>query len=716
MTKVKMHYWGTSIGNSDLTMAWIKEDDDYNYYQACVPKGSDGKANFLFYYDYMENTDANRWRQTADQTNITGPMCYTVGYEGHNNVKSNCSGESGVCVEIWQLQIVMGSGDIYTSNVVSGSSEVVSFFAPSNANESHTYRQGTVTLERNGSTVYTYPANTFSASGVYTAKINVSSYALTDLALYTGDYSIRTDPSAGGWDNYKETASNKMTKFTRNTNFPNETFSYYWVDNVAKTPGDQVNIKATVANDYNPVLCNFSADDNVTREEHGINLRFGYEPTTNDFVRGILRGASFNNFLNIVRAGTSLIYNDIDIEHAALLDEGCYSSRPEYSDFQDKSNWVYEIIVYAKIDDDHDVADVILKSYYNGVQHLLGMVKDNYGRETSTPISFPIIQTGTTNGIYGLRVVYDFKTNRLFGAWAPADRVVDGVLNVDADIMFLRHEDGDAAQISFKTGNPSTEKVTDLNQAIFAMELDNEDTSHGGSGNIERHYFLSLPFNCQVSNIFGIGGYMEYWGIQRYRGDLRAEKGWFKDTPTFWEWLSPSDIMQAGEGYLLSVDKKLLETNGVWKDGIIYQAQEVLKDGSGNPIKTADGLSDSIGWVTKTDGSMLTMYFPSTTSGFEIQPATGAALTISYPDQKCTITRNNRDKQDSNWKCIGTPGYKNITISSYYASSPDLVYDNNTAPSFLYSFNEQNTGATYAKGTYTVRDGSTWTYHSFNSS
>ena len=242
---VRMHYWGTGIGNSDLTMSWIKSDATYNYYQASVPTGTDGKANFVFYYDYMNDTGTTRWRQTDNIVNVTTDMCYTISYSGNESAHSNCTTSGGLCVDSWQVQIVMGSGDIFNSNIAESSSDTVSFFAPSNANESLTYRQGVVTIEHNGETVATVPANTFSASGVYTAKINTENNSLTDLALYTGDYYIRTDPSAGGWDNYLTEPTNKMTHFNRNTNFPNETFSYYWVDNIAKTSGGSgtVNIK-----------------------------------------------------------------------------------------------------------------------------------------------------------------------------------------------------------------------------------------------------------------------------------------------------------------------------------------------------------------------------------------------------------------------------------------------------------------------------------------
>ncbi len=700
-----IHYWGTNLTPGDVKMTWLKADENYDYYQALVPLGTDNKTNFLFYFDSY-STDA--WRKTLDVTGVTSDCCYTITLQNGNKDiirKAELSG-TGLCNDSYQVVITMGSGDIYTSNIVTTTTDTVSFFAPS-ANESKSYRRGTVTLEHNGLTVHTYPANTFSASGVYTATINAN-YSFSNLALYTGDYYIRTDGAAGGWDNYKTNPANKMTEFTRNTNFPNESFSYYWVANVGH--GLTQNIKGTVANDYNPVLCSFSPDE-TANEPDGINLRFGYEPTTNDLVRGIIGGSTTNNFLNIVCADGSLIYKEMAC--TTLLDESHYESTPQDSKFQDKSNWVYEVIVYAKIDATHPVANVVLNSYYYGIHYLLGMVKDDQGRETSTPVSFPVIKTGTTEGIYGLRVVYDFKTNRLFAAWAPADRVIDGVLDVDADVMFLRHEDGDAAQISFNTNES---RIEEIKQAIFALELDNEESTKIKGKNIERHYFISLPFDCNVKDIFGIGGFMNYWGIQRYNGAKRAQIGWFQDTPTFWEWLGLNDVMNAGEGYLLSVDKDALERDDVWKEGVIYQTRDTVLDPvTHKPIKTADGLSDSVVWVTHTDGSMLTMYFPSTTSGFTITPATGKALTITYPDQPCSITRDDRDKKDSNWKCIGTPGYKNVAITGYNQESEDLVYDDQKPPRFLYEFHEQTSGATWAKGTYTVTDGSEFTYHSFHS-
>ena len=723
---VRMHYWGTGIGNSDLTMSWLKSDATYNYYQASVPTGTDGEANFVFYYDYMNDTGTTKWRQTNNIEHVTTEKCYTISFSGNESAHSNCTTSgTGLCVTSWQIQIVMGSGDIFNSNIAESSSDIVSFFAPSNPNEEHTYRQGVVTLEHNGSTVYTYPANTFSASGVYTAKINTDNYGLTDLALYTGDYYIRTDPSAGGWDNYLTEPDNKMTYFNRNTNFPNETFSYYWVDNIAKTSGGSgtVNIKAVVANDYNPMLTVFTPDDNITREEHGINLRFGYEPTTNDIVRGIIRGATNSDFLNLL-GETGNVYKTQDCAAAYEMNESYYTAYKDSCKMQDKSNWVYDIFVFAKIDDSHTTADIYLKSNYNGIHYLLGMVKDGFGRDTNEPISFPIIRndTRTTNGVYRLAIIYDFKTNRLLGAWTPTDLVMDcdNDKNTDANIMFIRHENKDVAQIDFITEEcGSTSKITGLQQAILALEVDND--KNASLGNRELHYFVTMPFDCRVGDIFGIPGFMEYWGVQRYNGELRAQIGWFPSTPTFWEWLDENDIMHAGEGYLVSIDKKALQTHNVWKEGIIYQTQDTVKE-AGVPVKTHDGLADSVVWRTHTDGSLLTLYFLSTTAGFTIEPASGSSMTISYPNQLCGITSGHRDHQDSNWKCLGTPGYRNVDISAYSATSgvPYYIDDEDeeteyAPPKFLYIFNEQTTSAAYAKGTYTVVDGTDFTYHSFNS-
>jgi len=692
---VKMHYWGTGISAGDITMNWIKDDGTYNYYQACVPFGTDNKANFLFFYDYMDDYGTNtQWRQTNNITDVTASKCYTISYSGSESSHSNCtSSGSGLCTDSWQVRVIMGSGEVYTSNAVEDNTSIISFFAPSNANETHSYRRGVVTLEHNGQTVATISAGTFTESNVYTAKVKTTSaYGLTNLALYTGNYYIRTNPSHGGWDNYKTDPLNKMTHFNRNPNFPNETFSYYWVDNVAKTPGDPVNIKATVANDYNPVLCGFSADETVTREEHGLNLRFGYEPTTNDLIRGILRGSNENNFLNVIDGNTNNIYRDAACGSGTLMNESLYASHPEYSKMLDKSNWVYEINAYAKIDATHFGANVYLKSYFNGIHYLLGMEKDEDGRDTDTPIKLPIIAAGSTYDTYSLRVVYDFKTNRLFAAWAPADITIRDNMTVDADVMFLRHEQGDVAQISF--ANTSV-KVSELNKAIFAVEI--ADDRKASLGNRELHYFFSLPFDCYVKDIFGIGGFMEYWGIQYYDGAERARIGWFVETPTFWKWLGENDMLEAGKGYLLSIDKKALQNDNVWKSVHFMDFENGV-------------------WKDFGERSILTLYFPSSASGFSMEAASGVAQTITYPNEPCSITRDDRDQKDSNWKCIGTPGYKNMTMTGYTATTPaPPVWDGNTPPNFLYEFHEQTTSATYAKGTYTVVDGSTFTYHAFHS-
>ena len=687
---MKLHYWGTGISDGDVTMAWVKADNDYTYFQTFVPLGTDNKINFLFYYDYMNMSEM--WRQTTNITNVTTAGCYEIKHNNGLDAQRTWARSGDNCVDTWQVEITMGSGDIFTSNVVDNSTDIISFFAPSNANESHTYRQGVVTLEHNGATVATIPAATFTQSGVYTAKVNTSTPGLTNVALYTGNYYIRTDASHGGWDNYKTDPLNKMTNFNRNANFPNETFSYYWVDNVAKTPGDPVNIKATVANDYNPVLTNFSIDESVAREEHGINLRFGYEPTTNELVRGILRGSNENNFLNVIGT-TGNIYRDAT--RTTLMDESQYSSDPSYLKMQDKSNWVYEITAYATIDNTHRGANVYLKSYYGGVHYLLGMVKDADGRDTDVPISLSVIVPGTTIDItYTLRVIYDFKTNRLFAAWAPANISVSSNMNVDADVMFLRHEQGDVAQISF--ANTSAE-ITHLNKAIFAVEIaDDRSTS---LGNRELHYFFSLPFDCYVKDIFGIGGFMKYWGIQYYDGAERARIGWFVETPTFWKWLGENDLLEAGKGYLLSIDKYALQDDDQWK--------------SVNAMELEGGV-----WVDKGVKSILTLYFPSAGSGFSMgsATATGATKVITYPNEPCSIKRDDRDQKDSNWKCIGTPGYKNMTMTGYTADPANPPYwGENTPPKFLYEFIEQTESVPYAKGKYTVVDGSTFTYHAFHS-
>ena len=300
-----------------------------------------------------------------------------------------------------------------------------------------------------------------------------------------------------------------------------------------------------------------------------------------------------------------------------------------------------------------------------------------------------VIGSGTDNGVYKVRVVYDFKTNRIIAVWEIAtDLTITTGQTVNADILFIRKENEDVPQITL-SGNG---EINNLKSLFFAMELD-----RGSTNKDERHeeqYMFTLPFDCVVGSISGVHGYMELWGIQRYRGDLRAQKGWYAETATFWEWMSPKDTLKAGEGYLLAFDKK----NATWNEIEVDKT-----DANGDVI---EGQKDTI--------SMLRLYFPSIGSGFDLQQQSVEQLTVTYPNHPCTLTLHDRYLQDSNWKMIGTTSYNNATVSGYVKDNDPGYEELNEAPSFRYkysyTFDNNNNRTRYG---YEPEVGDTATYKSF---
>ena len=269
--------------------------------------------------------------------------------------------------------------------------------------------------------------------------------------------------------------------------------------------------------------------------------------------------------------------------------------------------------------------------------------------------------------------------------------------DLNADVLFVRQENNDVPQIQLAENG----KIKSLESMFFAMEFlrgegdpkDPNAPAHPNNRHQEQYWF-TLPFDCKVSSISGVPGYMQTWGIQRYRGDLRAAKGWYAETPTFWEWLDTEDVMHAGEGYLLVFDKK----------NAPFEEIEVDKmDAEGNII---DGQKETI--------SMMRLYFPSTTVGFDMQQQSAEHLTRTYENHTCTLTLHNRYLQDSNWKVIGTTSYNNAGITGYTKDYNPEYEELSEAPSFRYKYEytmrNDNKKFTYK---YTPENGKTATYKSF---
>lgn len=700
---VYLRYWHTGDG-TNLLMKYLKDVGDYDYYEADVPLDANGETKFHLFYEKID--DNEKWRQTINKTEVKEDGCYLVTQDGGNYYRG-LEYEGVRCLtDQYQVRIAMGSGKTYTSNTVTAEEDTLSFFAPG-MNETG-YKAGVIMLYQNDKMIATIEPSTFAVSNVYTATLNDALNGLDNVSTYSGNFYIRTWGTSyatvgfvngKGWHSIKDlTAVEKdSVRFTKFTSREGEFYNHYWVQAMNTGTYDGKDVSACVANEYNDDLAGKLLQDKHTNEYGDIkvgtgkviNVRFGYDPRTNYFGRAILQGSERDNYLNI---HCDNAYRDKDCTPSKKFP---YGTSDRDNKMYDISTWVYQRDIYVPIDNSHPSASLYLEATSPSTErtvtdHLLGYVKNDVtGEDTSTPIQKLVIGSGTTNGTYLIRVVYDFKTNRLIAAWLPQGTVtVEQEMTLNADVLFVREENKDVPQINLSNQG----KIKSLESMFFAMELQRGD-ENADNRQVEQYWF-TLPFDCKVGSISGVPGYLQIWGIQRYRGDLRAQKGWYAETPTFWEWLDTEDVMHAGEGYLLVFDKK----------NAPFEEIEVDKmDAEGNII---DGQKEKI--------SMMRLYFPSMTSGFDMQQQSAEQLTRTYENHTCTLKLHDRYLQDSNWKVIGTTSYNNAGITGYTVdTNPEYKeFDGNEAPKFRYSYdyNWENGKFNYE---YTAEGGDTATYKSF---
>ncbi len=547
----------------------------------------------------------------------------------------------------------------YTSNVAKVG-EIVSFFATtagaklqkSGQNGWENVIDGTISISENN---------------VYVATI--SEDAISTPEVYTGNYYIRTDGASGQWGEYKDPSKNNaMTYFTPRQG---ETYSYYWVKNLGKFDKDEssgsFNVKAKVANDYNDNLAGEIANDantniygNINKTTNGSNVRFSYEPTTNAFERAILSGSAEDSYLNIVG---DHIYSDESCKSDFALNMDTYKNNPKACKLRDISDWVYEMTIYAEVPNNTTNIGVDMYSLYNGNRSTL---LDNK----------VIMASGTGEGKYKLRATYDFKKNRIITSWAPSSQEITQTMVVNADIMFMQVEKGDVSQITLsKTTDPN---VKSLEYLLYVLEI--EDPGEGKRK--EEHYRISLPFDCRVSDIYGLENYVKLneagqlisgdWGIQKYNGELRAQQGWYDNSPiqNFWTWLSKDDTLKAGRGYSVSIDKSAF----TWAT-IGEEVTRTICDANGTNCQDI---------TTTEDRASHRLYFPSMQPGFDLKNSGASA--INYPAIHCEKTQGNRDVYDSDWRFIGSSAYNNITTKTV---TPEQSVA--PAPAYLYVLNAAET-------------------------
>lgn len=589
-------------------------------------------------YNMMQLDNGLDKQQTSDIT-ITASTCIEItGYTGntwtHTTLSDGCIGT------LYRLRIDRSNGQHNYSNPVCNAGDIASFFADG---ASDIYLQTfSGTWKNVSNTKFSSPTE----GNVYNVTFNGSSFDMNNKTPYTGSFYIRTDEAAGGWHNYK-VDGNKFTDFVANPLFPNENYNHYWCAYL--TSGK--NVQACIGNDYNENLASLIGADDFTDTNGnipntdgtnaiaGANVRFAYNNATNFFSRTLIGGSGDYNQKFLTTYGVQdNSHNDYIFSDLAGTTPITKTSAFKFTDI---SNWVYQADVYAKsLGSAYDDAKVVVNASFNKHD------QDLAGNEAT---AVKVLGKTSTNGLYHIRLIYDYKTNRLISAWIPNDNEnISSNLTIDANMLIKRVDNGNTQQIDIEKGDAG---VSGIDQIYFALEIPKTGAWKTNGG----FYWFSLPYTCRVSEIFGFpGAYKDKWEIQRYRGDLRAANG-LHEGETYWRTLKETATLEAHRGYVLYVHPT--------------DADFTTIELGGAPV------------------SSLQLYFPSSTEGFNLSSNYGE---IDVPLHECEIA--GREDDDSNWNILGIPAFNNVSLRSGGSTSTQTTGKH--APNFLYQWSAAN-GGTY---------------------
>ncbi len=501
----------------------------------------------------------------------------------------------------------------------------------------------------------------------FEASTSVSDWSFTK---YTRDYYIRTDHAPGGRTNYRGN-TNKMQYSDYAANVTGSTFDHYFCKWVQGASDDKRNVSFTVANEYNDNLLKtpsedsyYVSDDYATGDgylKQNASVRFMYDSRKNNLSRAYLSGSSSQSDYFLVLKGneSNHLYTKAD-KSATHSTNGT----ADWAFFGDNNNWIYEVDVYAvpgtrvKL-----TAQMKDKNNANKTQSFLG---------DDSNVSFDAAYThlligGTGSDAYQMRVIYDFKTNRLMTAWIPTE--LTGNLAINADVMLVREGQEEAAQITLNShdltnvhtvyavmqfnrwklnnrANPEDMTVEHCaseegtNNWVYSESVTNEHhpvIAEGNSGWLSRYerdlYWISFPFDVNLNEVFGsVGTYGTHWIIEYYDGKGRAQNGFWVDSEPNWKFITNvNTTLKAYEGYILALDLDYFAYN------------------------------NTTTWASNIQ--QVELYFPSgSSSASPISIKTdNVDVDIVQTGYECSIQRDKRYIKDSYWHCIGTPSFADVT-------------------------------------------------------
>ncbi len=548
-----------------------------------------------------------------------------------------------------RLEIAAANGHTYYTNEIvlpatGEESDTLSFYTDAAGGTTYTMQMQEVGEGWSTSKISMTTAPVVTERGVYTVTLTQTTtgenttVTFSTPEKYTGSYYVRAASAiaAGGWDNYLEEEGSKM-RYTDKAR--NDAFNYFHC--VYCGNGSQ-DLRFCVANDYNPNLSYTMTTDEICTEGkllgQGANIRFMWDSRTGAIGRAYLAGSADAYYLRIMP----------DPDHNRTYSNEGGTTLLGNVKLKDIQDWVYSYDAYARLG-----AKIALQARYKGRnQYFYGNGELN--NDTPSTYEFLIGTAPTSETVYKMRMTYDFKVDRLVCGWLPTHDI-DENLDLNADALIIREHNEDALLMHVTKAGGIPHSIIEVKTVYGVMQLNKSVmTDHPNNSSYPSEllmYWIAFPFDVNVRDIFGISGFNQKWRILKYNGKKRAEIGWFRETSTFWEPLTADDVMNANEGYVLSLNRNYFApTNAeVWSHGI----------------------------------QSVSLYFPSAQ---QVGTISLAPRNIEIPEYKCEIDRyfeqdmndtekdpsewRNHKTTDSNWHVIGVPFFErqvgNAQLSSKY--------------------------------------------------
>ena len=455
-----------------------------------------------------------------------------------------------------------------------------------------------------------------------TATLDLTS---NGLKRYTGKYYIRTSSAPGQWSNYQIPENEINESHYASENFrqnnpefvENEYFTHYFCKYVDKTK--TANVKFIIANKHGMAISKEFTQDAFTTSGGDLagenaNVRFAWNQITNTCKRAYIAGSfdKTNEFL----------YVKPEDENKVTTKENTNGVKGY---FNDNTNWLY----YADVLAQPGAKVQVVAKYNEKYQYFMG--EESGGSEFEKLIAGD--ENDKTN--YPIRILYEFPEHRFVVAYMPPSTIT-GDVAIETPVMLIRKDHGEANQITF-SGNEK--KITAPLPAYGTITFteghlkDNNKTIYD-----KALYWISFPFDVQISDVFGFGKYGEDWIIEYYNGERRSKEG-LTSYNTYWEYNWNKDyVLEAGKGYVLCLDIDKVITHFL------------------------DGANDK---------EEISLYFPSTETiawGDIKKQGTKVVTLNQHPNTAKSAT-------DHNWHVIGVPSY---------ANTDETTQQDNTA--FLYKY------------------------------